>query len=200
MKVTKFKAILPFGATTYVIENEGHAAVIDPSANFDTIKSFFADKNISFDYVILTHGHFDHMLTIDEWSEKSGAEILISEQDSSFLRDPNKNCYAKFLGIDKIYCGNYRTISSSDTLKLASLNIKILETPGHTEGSITLLAENAAFVGDLIVANSVGRCDLPGGNYSKLLNSLKILTELDRNTVVYPGHGSSCTISDIKNR
>ncbi len=199
MNVIKFKPVLPFGATTYVIENEGHIAIIDPTASYEAVKNTFNDK-VSFDYVILTHGHFDHMLTIDEWNEKSEAEILISKRDESFFHDSNKNCYSTFLGINKTYSGNYRTLSGAETIKLGTLNIKVISTPGHTEGSITLLADNAAFVGDLIVADSVGRTDLPGGNYSKLLASLCTLCKLNDNTIVYPGHGNPCTILDIKSR
>ena len=140
------------------------------------------------------------MWYIDEWKDKTNASVLVGEEDAPALTDSNLNAYKVFLGKDKIYSKEYSSLKDGDTLKLGENTLNIIATPGHTRGGISILADNAVFVGDTVFSKqSIGRTDLPGGDYNALLNSIKKIISLPPDTVLYPGHGESRTVYEIIN-
>lgn len=198
MDIKLIQSEFPYGSNSYILCDSDEYMIIDPSSSVNTVlrKYPFDIKKLKF--IVLTHSHFDHFLFLDEWVEKSGVLPTVSFEDSRGLSDSYYNCYMLFTGRDLGYRGNYLTVRDGDILELGNEKIKIIATPGHTVGSISLYTGDAVFVGDTVFAgNSVGRCDLPGGDYIKLLESIKKITALNKNTVVYPGHMQKTTVNDI---
>ena len=195
IEIKKLKATAPYASNTYLISSGNECAVIDPSAPY----SEEALEGKMLRYILLTHGHFDHFLEIDSWVSATGAEVIISEYDLDALSDSYKNCYSIFLYQDKGYNGDARAVRVGDTLTLGDDTIEIEEYPGHTVGSLVYTVGKSAFVGDVAFAGGgYGRCDLPGGNTRSMISSLKKIITLDDDTVLYPGHGDSTTVSEYK--
>ena len=188
-----------FGANTYVISSGNFAAVVDPSVSYEVVASKLKECLPTFKYIILTHAHFDHMLQIDDWVENTDAEVLVGAGDGVALSDSYLNCYRMFFGVERGYFGKYREVFDGELITVGDESIRILSTPGHTVGSITLVCSDFAIVGDTVFAGySVGRTDLPGGDYNSLIKSIKKIAELDEELVVYSGHGGKTNISEIK--
>lgn len=191
MQVLTFVPRDYFGSNTYVLISDSEAAVIDPSVEYDKIKSELGDK-VKVKYIILTHAHFDHMLKIDSWVNNTDAEVIVGRGDRLGLTDGNLNCYRTFFGDDKGYYGAYTTVSEGDTLQIGSTVLSVIETPGHTQGSISLFSGDCLFVGDLLFAGGgIGRTDLPGGDYVKLAMSIRKILKLPVGTMIYSGHGKA---------
>jgi glyoxylase-like metal-dependent hydrolase (beta-lactamase superfamily II) len=195
IEIKKLDATVPYASNTYLVTSLNECAVIDPSAPYS--EDILEGKILK--YILLTHAHFDHFLEIDSWVSATGAEVIISKNDADALSDSYKNCYSIFLYQDKGYRGEAKAVKSGDTLTLGDEVIEIEEYPGHTVGSIVYTAGKSAFVGDVAFAGGgYGRCDLPGGNTRSMLSSLKKIITLDDDTVLYPGHGDSTTVSEYK--
>ena len=190
MEIILTKKPHSFASNTYIISCNGECAVIDPSTPYD--KELYEGK---LKYILLTHGHFDHMLDIDSWVNSTDAEVIISVDEQSMLTDSTLNCYMLFDGSDKGYFGKFVTVENSGTLPLGDKEIKVISTPGHTKGSVIYLVDDSCFVGDTVFAGGgYGRFDLPTGNAIELRESIKLVTDLPKNTVLYPGHGESTTV------
>ena len=175
------------------------AAVIDPSVEYSKIEGLISGENLRFKYVILTHAHFDHILEIDGWVSKTDAEVIVGAQDAVMLADSYLNCYRLFSNIDSGYYGSYKVVKDGDILQLGNEKMKVMHTPGHTPGSITLSTLDALFVGDtLFFGGSWGRCDLPGGDEEKIFYSIKYILSEDENKTVYSGHGPDTTVKELK--
>ena len=147
-------------------------------------------------YIVNTHGHFDHISGNGLLKDTLKAEILIHKDDACMLTDPSRNL-SYMLGLTIISPKPDRLLEDGEKIEVGELQLIVMHTPGHTEGSISLFCkeENAVFTGDTLFAGSVGRTDLPGASLQKLLKSLndKIL-KLPDETIVYPGHGGKTTI------
>ena len=183
-----------FASNTYLLTSGDEAAVIDPAAPFDEL---LVTKKVK--YIILTHAHFDHMLDIDEWVEKTGAEVLVGAADIDALADSERNCYMLLTRRDYGYYGKATALREGDTVHFGNETVKVISTPGHTPGSISLLIGSSLFVGDTIFAGGgYGKCCFPGGDFGEIRKSIIRLTWLDENITVYPGHGESTTIKEYK--
>lgn len=160
----------------YLLETEDEVLVIDPGGDFDTIVNNI--KNPKAKVTILnTHHHYDHTLANNQLKEKFGAKILIHEQEKDYI-DFEADHFLK----------------NGEILKIGNTDLKILQTPGHTKGSICLLGDGFIFTGDTLFDGGYGRTDLPGGDSNQMFESLKKLKELlKKGTVVYPGHGDPFT-------
>ena len=200
MKVFTFKP-QNFSSNSYLLYSNNIGVVIDPSIPYkECVAQNKSLENINVKFLILTHAHFDHFLCIDEWIEKTNAQVMIGYRDADALSDPFLNCYKLFLNSDNSYNGEFITLRDGDTISLDDESIKILETPGHTTGSISILTDGLLFVGDLIFSGGgVGRTDLPGGNYSELLSSIKRVINLPNDITIYPGHNNPTSTNEIKN-
>ena len=179
-----------FGANTYAIISNGHAIVIDPSVTVNAIASAVADEGAVIDAVVLTHGHFDHIVSIDTMRDALGIEVYIHEADAEMLTDGSKNAFLTFFGRDRAYRPADKTLKDGDILKVGEAEIKVIHTPGHSKGSICLLGDDFIVTGDTLFSDTVGRSDLWGGNQAELAASLQRLRLFDRSIMIYAGHGA----------
>lgn len=173
----------------YVIldKKNNESALIDPGDVTPELESFVASLG-NLKYILLTHGHFDHIARACYFKDKTNAKIAISKADSSFINEPSLNLQGEF----KIKVENFTPdiiLSESSNLFLGDNKINILETPGHTKGSLCFLIGDNMFSGDTLMKNAMGRTDFPTGGVKAMFNSLKKLYNLKQDYRVYPGHG-----------
>lgn len=181
-----------FGSNSYIVSSNGECAVIDAGVGSGDIIDTAGNNKIK--YILLTHGHIDHICCADELREKTGARVLIHEADVEALVNPMKNGSAIF-GASKGYKAADGCLSDGESIEIGGLELQIIHTPGHCPGCICIKAEHHIFTGDTLFKLSIGRTDLEGGNYSEIIDSIKTkLMILDDETVVHPGHGDSSTI------
>lgn len=168
-----------------------HAAVIDPSAPVNDILEIVKFHGASLDMIIMTHGHFDHIVSVDKLRTATGAPAFIHKDDAEMLCDGEKNAYSFFFGGDFSRDEADRLLSNGDMLNLGDETLKVLHLPGHSKGSIALLGENFLITGDTIFSDGFGRYDLHGGDMMILKQSLNSLKLLDPQLKIYAGHGES---------
>ena len=183
----------PIENNNYLIidEQSKEAALIDCSAVNEDLALELKKQGATLKYILLTHGHFDHIAGIEESNK---IPILMHKADMDWVR--NVNTYLPMVGLPgmKIPTIN-RFINDGDIIKLGGLEIKVIHTPGHTQGGVCFLADGNLFSGDTIFRESVGRCDLEGGDFDQIVDSIesKIFT-LPPETIIYPGHGRKTTV------
>ncbi len=186
-----------FGSNMYLISSRDEWAVIDPSVEYARALSEHPDMSGKLRYVLLTHGHFDHILKINSWAD-SATEVIVGDGDAPLLSDPHLNCYLGFLGVNDGYFGAYRTVSDNETLRLGEDIIRVISTPGHTPGGVSYRIADNIFVGDTIFSGGgYGRCDLPLGDEDVLEKSIIRLITHEADGMVYPGHGEPSKLSEI---
>ncbi|MBE6687802.1 MAG: MBL fold metallo-hydrolase [Ruminococcaceae bacterium] len=169
--------------------------VIDPGCDGEGIYRKIAERNLTLEYILLTHGHFDHIMACKVLKEKTGAKIAIHAYDNEMLVDPMLSYAMQFAG-SNFTCGNADIfLNDGDTINCGNMSFKVIHTPGHTKGSCTFVAEESMFTGDTLFAGDVGRTDLHGGSEKILSNSLKKLFSLEGDYRIYPGHGNFSRLS-----
>ncbi|NLW65821.1 MAG: MBL fold metallo-hydrolase [Clostridiales bacterium] len=170
-------------ANCYIVTDEKtlDCAVIDPGAESNTIMNYLEENRLKCRFILLTHGHFDHTGAVEEIQKQTGAVICINSMD--IARKPFELAYKYKLP----RCGA-TFISEGDTLRVGSLSIDVLETPGHSEGGVTFRCDGALFTGDTLFRDSIGRTDFPGCSYKSMMSSLRKLYNLKGDYEVYPGH------------
>lgn len=181
-----------FAANCYLVKQGSDALLIDPTAAADTVRKALGGAHLS--HVLLTHGHFDHMLTAAEIKNAFGAPLCIAAPDRLFPTDGEKNAYTAFFGIPSSFPVPDRVLTEQDVLPLGDRSVRVMITPGHTPGSAVYLIGNAAFTGDTLFAQGFGRCDLFGGDTAQMRASLARLSTLPHSTHIYPGHGEATTL------
>ena len=189
---------LPLGdyqTNTYIIEHDGRCAIIDPGYEPQTILAFLKKHGLTSDAVLLTHGHFDHVGAVEKIVEETGCKLWMSQGDWSQKISP---LTAYFYPIANCDFTEVQFCEEGEVISAAGLSFSVLETPGHTHGSVCYLCGDALFSGDTLFAGSCGRTDLPGGDWNTILESLKRLSQLKGDFTVYPGHGNSTTVSQEK--
>lgn len=186
-----------FNSNTYILSDQNECAIIDCGVQCEKILKVIEEKGFQVRYIILTHGHVDHIIHVEPLKEATGAALCLHEQELSLYSDPQKNCYA-LLGYehDGKFTTPERLLKHGDKLPLGNLFLDIIHTPGHSPGSISILCGKILFSGDTLFSLSVGRTDLFGGSAQKLTESIKNrLYSLEGDIQVYPGHGPSTTIA-----
>lgn len=177
-------------------EKTKDAMVVDAPDKADEIIAFARDKGLKITDIVLTHGHFDHILALKELKEKTGATLSVFEKTADFMRDPVRNL-AQYMNIEIPPTKPDRLLKDGDEIDFRGNKIKVLHTPGHTEDSICLLSGKTLLSGDTLFRLSVGRWDHPTGNMIEEINSINDkLMPLPDDTEVYPGHGPSTTIGE----
>lgn len=179
-------------------ENTKNAIVIDAPAQADRIIAYAEKLGLKITDVILTHGHFDHMLALKDLCEKTGASFLAFHKTEDFLKDTSLNL-SSFARVVLECIKPDKLLYEGDIIDFYGNEIKLISTPGHTEDSICLLCGDTLISGDTLFSRGVGRWDFPTGNGREEINSIKEkLYVLADDTKVYPGHGPSTTIGEEK--
>ena len=179
-------------------ESTREAMVIDPGDEIESILALVRKHNLQVKQIVITHAHIDHVGGAMKLRAATGAPILLNQNDYVLLK--MLDIQATWIGVaspGKVEID--QNIGQSDTVKAGSLTANVLFTPGHTEGSVCLYfpVEKKLIAGDTLFAGSIGRTDLPGGSFEKIIDSLhdKLLA-LPDDTLVIPGHGPQTTIGE----
>ena len=186
---------LPLGdyqTNCYLVWAEGSksCAVIDPGYEARRVLSSAEKLGLTIDAVLLTHGHFDHVGAVEEIVEETGCRLWMSQSDWSKTNSPMNNYLFPIANCD--FCEVW-FCEDSEEITAGGLTFTVFETPGHTDGSVCFLCEDAIFSGDTLFAGSCGRTDL-GGDWDTILRSLERLKEMEGDYRVFPGHGLSTTL------
>lgn len=190
MKIKKFE-VGPLLVNCYVVYDEmtRNGLVIDPGDEPDLITDFLNEEGLNIRHIICTHGHFDHIGAVKELKEHTGAKIILHESDLNIYRN-SPHIAMQFFGIQiEPQPEPEILIKNENNLNAFEKEIKIIHTPGHSPGSISIYINGYLFTGDTLFAGSVGRTDLYGGSMEQLLNSLRKIASLPSDTVIFPGHG-----------
>ena len=173
----------------------GRCAIIDPGEFDDSLKNaidkYGRDK---FDYILLTHCHFDHVGGVKQVKELTGAKIAIFRLDAQGLKDDFVNLSTLFTGIAERYFTPDIELCDREKIHVGETIFTVMHTPGHTPGSCCFLTDGIIFSGDTLFRRSAGRTDFPGGSASDLRRSLQKLAALEGNYQVYPGHEDFTTL------
>lgn len=173
----------PIGANCYLIaDGTGRAAVVDPGG--EEALALVKKLGVTVDAILLTHGHYDHTGGVPALRAALGCPVYLHPGDKAKLGDqlmPDIGLTTDYVDGDKVQVG--------------ALEVKVIHTPGHTPGGVTLMAGDALFTGDTLFQGSMGRTDLPGGSYEVIMNSLRKLGALEGDYRVFSGHEGATTLS-----
>ncbi|KXG78206.1 putative metallo-hydrolase [Fervidicola ferrireducens] len=185
----------PLASNCYILaDDHKNAVVIDPGAEPHTILKEIEDQNLKVEWIILTHGHVDHIGAVEEVKNSTGAKVAIHEKDAKMLVSSQENL-SFYMGHSIAQPPADKELKGMEVINVGELTLEIIWTPGHTPGSICIKAGKLLFTGDTLFAGSIGRTDFPGGSYEEIINSIKTkLLILDEDVRVLPGHGSESTI------
>lgn len=191
------------GTKCYLVRNDetGEGFIVDPGYDDGKIAEAVSRLELKPAAVLLTHGHFDHIMAVERMRELyPGITVYIGENETDIIGDPALNCSKAIVRRENAAHAD-RTVSDNETLDIAGIHIETLFTPGHTKGGVCyyIKDEKLLFSGDTLFAGSVGRTDFPTGNGQVLLESIRTkLAVLPDDTAVYPGHGDATSIGAEK--
>lgn len=186
----------------YIIYREGNrqAIIVDPADHEDRILEECRKLGVTPEAVLLTHGHFDHILAAEGLRRETGCRVYASAEEAALLKDPDSNLSSR-MGARAVSLSADEEVKDGQLLSLLDWNWKVIATPGHTAGSVCYyLPEKEVLIsGDTLFAESLGRTDLPTGNSGQIVRSIcEKLFELPDDTMVYPGHGDPTSIGHEK--
>lgn len=189
----------PLEVNCFIVADEGSkkAMVVDPGDEPDRIMDTIKNNDFVVEYIICTHGHFDHVGAVSDLKKETDAKVLI-HNDELEIYDAAKDM-AAFWGYDLDPLPDPDIlVKEEESIKIGDLSFKVIHTPGHSPGGICLYGEGIVITGDTLFAGSVGRTDFHGGDMNRLKESFKRLMSLPENTRVLPGHGPETTIGREK--
>jgi hydroxyacylglutathione hydrolase len=188
----------PVAENSFIFRRDGsdRALIVDPGEEADKLLGAIDSLGVELDGILLTHTHFDHVGAVAPVARATGAEVWVPKAEAFVLADINS--YVPWPGFGPFDSWEAEhTLEGGERLELAGFEINVLFTPGHSPGHVTFSIpdEQAVFSGDVLFQGSVGRTDLPGGDWGTLLESIRTLTEsLPGETTVYPGHMGITTL------
>ena len=175
--------------------------IIDPGFDReeegDRVQRVVGKHRLKVKCIVNTHGHPDHTAGNGILKEATGARILIHELDAPKLTDASENI-SRLFGLRVMSPPADRMLKEGDTVQVGEVGLKVLHTPGHSKGSISLMGEKVVFTGDTLFAGSIGRYDFPDASLREIMNSIKRLAMLPDHVKIYPGHGPTSTIGEEK--
>lgn len=203
LKRIQVKTTQNFLTNTYIVCDEisKEAMVVDPGGEPEKIAEALDILNANLKYIFLTHCHADHIGGISKLKELKGGKILISRDDSEGLYNEEISL-AYYINMQNPELEADSRVDDNDLIHIGDLEFKVLSTPGHTKGGLSLYCEKErlVFSGDTMFSGSWGRTDLPTGNFEEIMNSITTrLMTLPDETIVYPGHGKTTMIQDERN-
>ena len=187
-----------FGSNCYLVEDSGHALIIDPSASASSILQRLKEDGCTPDAILLTHGHFDHIMSIDTLRRaEPDLKTYIHKADAPMLTDGQKNAFSLFFGQDRTWAPADVLLEEGQTISVGNTVFRVIHTPGHSPGSVCFLCEEEGVLitGDTLFADNIGRCDLWEGSRTVMSQTLKALRAYDGTLTIYPGHGGTNTLS-----
>jgi len=203
LKRIKVNAGAILGVNCYIVQDENtkEAMVIDPGGSPAKIIEMLDTIGAKVKYILLTHCHGDHIGAVNEIREKCGGTILIHREDEPGLKNPDVNL-SNHTGMGNVTVENVSRLNEDDLIHVGELEFRIIHTPGHTAGSISVYSEEEklVFSGDTLFRGSWGRTDLPTSSFTEIIDSIaNKLMQLPGDTIVYPGHGKSTIIQEEEN-
>jgi hydroxyacylglutathione hydrolase len=190
----------PIMANCFILGCEAtkEAVVVDPGDDADRILMELAKSDLKVKYLINTHGHFDHVGANKRMKEVTGAEVGIHPDDEPMLGELSQSALMFGMSVENSPPADF-LLNDGDDITFGEITLKVIHTPGHSKGGVCLYTKGHLFAGDTLFANSIGRTDLPGGDYDTLISSIKEkLLCLDEETIVYTGHGPETSIANEK--
>ncbi len=205
MKITRIDLGHEIFANCYLLVNEktGESAIVDPAYFNDEIADAFDEAGMGeLKYILLTHGHFDHIFGVHGLKEATGAQVVIHKDDADFLLDPKKSLAENNFPEPQFPVEADIKVVDGDELFLGDEKITIISTPGHTMGSACYIIDNDRVLisGDTLFCMTAGRTDLYGGNEEMMIESLKKLIALEGDYRVLPGHNRETTLERERTR
>ncbi|MBF0235647.1 MAG: MBL fold metallo-hydrolase [Desulfamplus sp.] len=198
--IIKTLEVGPIMANCYILgcEKTKEAVVIDPGDDADDILMALSKFGLKVKYLLNTHGHFDHVGANKRMKEVTKAQIMIHAEDEPMLSQLGRAAASFGLSAENSP-GADSHLKDGDEISFGEITLKVIHTPGHSRGGICLYADGHVFVGDTLFSGSIGRTDLPGGDYNTLISSIREkIFHLPDNTIVYTGHGPETTIAKEK--
>lgn len=192
----KHRALGGIGANCYFVTIDGQTAVIDPGYPSPWLLEKTREYGDSVKYILLTHRHADHLMGLSFVKEQTGAHVAVHELDAAATDSPEVSRCMEIYGKPQVPVQADILLRDGDTLPLGQETIKVLHTPGHSAGSVCFLIGDSIFSGDTLFEGTVGRTDLPSGDYSQMMASVAKLAALDGEYQVYPGHGGETTLNE----
>ncbi len=183
----------------YIDEKTNHGFLIDPGFEGDMLIEIIKNNNWVIEAILITHGHFDHIGEVDYLRENLKCEVYAGEKAYMYLENPEYNL-GYYSGIE-IVIKDYKVLKEDEIIALKdnpNFYLKVMNTPGHTEDGVIYynIEDNIAFVGDTIFKGTYGRTDLPGSDEEKIYDSIKRILCLNKEMILYPGHGKETTVGD----
>lgn len=195
MVAVKVFKVGPLETNCYLLTDTStkKSAIIDPggiSAKLDEAINAVGVENI--EYILMTHGHFDHIRKAPRYKNLTGATLAIGKNEADFTKD-------RHLNLCRIPMEEFEAdvlLNDGDTIKLGNLIIRVIDTSGHTKGSVCFVAGDCIFTGDTLMKGTFGRCDLETGNFEQMCNSLEKIFALPGDYKIYPGHGEMSILAE----
>lgn len=193
----KLMVLGPVSTNCYILyrEDSKKAIVFDPADASEKIADVLTELGLELEAILLTHGHFDHIMAVNQLKEHYHVPIYVHEEEAEVAENPGMNLSSQFGGSYTVKAD--KLLKDGEELSIAEFSLKVLHTPGHTKGSVCYYMEQdkLLFSGDTLFAGSIGRSDFPTGSGATLIRSIKDkLTVLPEDTLVFPGHGEQSDI------
>lgn len=188
-----------FSANCYLVTDEetGESLLIDPGSYGERQRDFIRAQGVEkLKYILLTHGHFDHMIGVERFRNAFSGEVVVHENDSDKLSSAVGSLYSRFeREIPFASATADIKVKDGDSLPFGKYEIEVLHTPGHTKGCVCYKIGDCLFTGDTLFRGSIGRTDFPDSDENEMLSSLKKLNSVEGDYKVYPGHEGTSTLS-----
>lgn len=182
------------GTNNYVVSDDnGITAIIDCDGDPNPIFAYLEKNNLKLTHILLTHGHYDHIGSVNAIADHIGCKIVGAAKEMPLFTDAALNC-SQFVG-GAITVQPDILVQDGDVVTVGDMEFTVMETPGHTAGSICFIGQDVIFSGDTLFQGSCGRTDLPTGDWSEIQQSLKKLAKLPGDYQVYSGHGPATSLA-----